>query len=74
MATDQAHPPVPSLDAAAFADAQASISAYYSLVFPNFTYFLQTLTSQSAGDAAPPLQSLHLLLQRRPRSMLIWAR
>lgn len=33
----------PSLDAATFADSQASISAYYSLVFPNFTYFLQTL-------------------------------
>lgn len=25
------------------AESQASISAYYSLVFPNFTYFLQTL-------------------------------
>lgn len=40
---EPSHLQVPSLDAAAFADAQASISAYYSLVFPNFTYFLQTL-------------------------------
>lgn len=43
MDTLPANPPVPALDAASFADSQASISAYYSLVFPNFTYFLQTL-------------------------------
>jgi FHA domain len=53
MATDQAYPPVPSLDAAAFADAQASISAYYSLVFPNFTYFLQTLNVTIGRRCSP---------------------
>ena len=46
-------PPVPSLDAASFADSQASISAYYSLVFPNFTYFLQTLNVTIGRRCAP---------------------
>lgn len=46
-------PSLPSLDAATFADSQASISAYYSLVFPNFTYFLQTLNVTIGRRCSP---------------------
>lgn len=50
---EPSRPSFPSLDTAALADPQASISAYYSLVFPNFTYFLQTLSVTIGRRCSP---------------------
>lgn len=53
---DAQHAPtidVKSIDSVTPTDSQASISAYYSLVFPNFTYFLQTLNVTIGRRCSP---------------------